>query len=213
LEGARLEADAGTRDLIFLDESGFAPTMPTGYTWSRTGQRAAVPREDTKDRRVNVLGALIAGTAPDLVWEHAPGKIDAAVLLEFVCSKLAGLPPRRGRVITGRGRHRHRAAGLAAVPPVHGCAGQRLCARRQGVQGPPQPACEDRGRPVLPPAAQPRAQRHRTHLALRQVRGLSQRAYTKPRAKLLRPGCGEGAPELEPHVPHHSANAWRTASM
>ncbi|MET7726623.1 MULTISPECIES: transposase [Streptomyces] len=66
--------------------------MPTGYTWSRTGQRAVVPREDTKGRRVNVLGALITGTAPDLVWEHTPGKIDAAVLLEFVCSKLAGLP-------------------------------------------------------------------------------------------------------------------------
>jgi hypothetical protein len=66
--------------------------MPTGYTWSRTGQRAVVPREDTKDRRVNVLGALITGTAPNLVWEHTPGKIDAAVLLEFVCSKLAGLP-------------------------------------------------------------------------------------------------------------------------
>ncbi|MGW4984136.1 transposase [Streptomyces mirabilis] len=40
-----------------------------------------------------------------------------------------------------------------------------------------------------------------------------QRAHTRPRAKPLRPGCGEGAPELEPHVPHHSANAWRTASM
>lgn len=31
------------RDLYFLDESGFAPTMPTGYTWSRAGQRAVVP--------------------------------------------------------------------------------------------------------------------------------------------------------------------------
>ncbi|MFD8749550.1 hypothetical protein ACFV0O_00980 [Kitasatospora sp. NPDC059577] len=38
------------RDLYFLDQSGFAPTMPTGYTWSRAGQRAVVPREDKKDR-------------------------------------------------------------------------------------------------------------------------------------------------------------------
>ncbi|WP_254708364.1 NucA/NucB deoxyribonuclease domain-containing protein [Streptomyces lunaelactis] len=84
LADLRMEADAGTRDLIFLDESGFAPTTPTGYTWSRVGQRAVVPREDTKNRRVNVLGALIVGTAPDLLWERTPGKIDAAVLLEFV---------------------------------------------------------------------------------------------------------------------------------
>ncbi|MFJ8028865.1 IS630 family transposase [Streptomyces sp. NPDC096311] len=92
LEDLRTEAAAGTRDLIFLDESGFAPTMPTGYTWSRTGQRAVVPREDTRDRRVNVLGSLFVGTAPDLLWECAAGKIDAGVLLEFVCSELAGLP-------------------------------------------------------------------------------------------------------------------------
>ncbi|WP_053663847.1 transposase [Streptomyces sp. MMG1121] len=87
-----MEADAGTRDVIFLDESGFAPTMPTGYTWSRAGQRAVVPREDTRGRRVNVLGALMVGTQPDLLWERTPGKIDAAMLLEFVCSRLAGLP-------------------------------------------------------------------------------------------------------------------------
>jgi hypothetical protein len=87
-----MEADAGTRDVIFLDESGFAPTMPTGYTWSRTGQRAVVPREDTRNRRVNVLGARIVGTAPDLLWERTPGKIDAAMLLESACSRLAGLP-------------------------------------------------------------------------------------------------------------------------
>jgi transposase len=87
-----MEADAGTRDVIFLDESGFAPTMPTGYTWSRIGQRAVVAREDTRNRRVNVLGALVVGTDPELLREHTPGKINAAVLLEFVCSRLAGLP-------------------------------------------------------------------------------------------------------------------------
>lgn len=32
------------------------------------------------------------GTGPDLSWEHTPGKIDAKVLLEFVCCRLAGLP-------------------------------------------------------------------------------------------------------------------------
>ncbi|MFF4446075.1 transposase [Streptomyces sp. NPDC001502] len=80
------------RDLYFLDESGFAPTMPTGYSWSRAGQRAVVPREDKKGRRVNVLGALAVGRHADLLWEKTCGKIDAAMLLEFVCTKPAGLP-------------------------------------------------------------------------------------------------------------------------
>ncbi|MBP5891975.1 transposase [Streptomyces scabiei] len=87
----RLEANAGRRDLIYLDESGFAPTMPTGYTWSRVGQRAVVPKEDTQGRRVNVLGAKIVGTEPDLLWQRTDGKIDATVLLDFVCVRLAGL--------------------------------------------------------------------------------------------------------------------------
>ncbi|MER6567484.1 transposase [Streptomyces sp. NPDC001093] len=51
-----------------------------------------VPREDKSDRRINVLGALVVGADPDLCWEHTPCKIDAAVLLEFVCCRLAGLP-------------------------------------------------------------------------------------------------------------------------
>lgn len=48
-----MQVDADTRDLVFLDESGFAPAVPTGYCWSRAGQRAAVPPEDTHGRRAN----------------------------------------------------------------------------------------------------------------------------------------------------------------
>ncbi|CAM5236851.1 hypothetical protein SSPIM334S_04705 [Streptomyces spiroverticillatus] len=87
----RQAAYAGERDLIFIDESGFAPTMPTGHTWSRVGQRAVAPKEDTRNRRVNVLGARIVGMEPDLLWQRTDGKIDAAVLLDFVCARLAGL--------------------------------------------------------------------------------------------------------------------------
>lgn len=87
----RQAAYAGERDLIFLNESGFAPTMPTGYTWSRIGGRAVVPREDTRNRRINVLGAKIVGIEPDLLWQRTSGKINADVLLEFVCKRLAGL--------------------------------------------------------------------------------------------------------------------------
>ncbi|MFG2586164.1 hypothetical protein [Streptomyces malaysiensis] len=86
----RQAAHAGERDLIFLDEFGFAPTMPTSCTWPRIGRRAVVPRKDTRNRRVNVLGAKIVGIEPDLLWQHICGKIDARTLLEFVCARLAG---------------------------------------------------------------------------------------------------------------------------
>ncbi|MFE4861221.1 IS630 family transposase [Streptomyces sp. NPDC056670] len=100
LEDLWLDAHAGVRDLYFLDESGFAPTMPTGYTWSRAGQRAVVPREDKEGRRVNVLGALCVGAHSDLIWERTCGKIDAVMLLEFVCTSLARLPG--GAAVLGR---------------------------------------------------------------------------------------------------------------
>ncbi|GAA2359443.1 IS630 family transposase [Streptomyces violaceusniger] len=37
LEDLRLAADTGVSDMYILDESGFAPTMPTGNTWPRQG--------------------------------------------------------------------------------------------------------------------------------------------------------------------------------
>jgi hypothetical protein len=88
----RLGAHGGVGDLYFLDEAGFAPPMPTGYTWSRVGERAVVPREDKRGRRVNVLGSLSVGRGADLVWEVTCGKVEAGMLLEFVCTRLAGLP-------------------------------------------------------------------------------------------------------------------------
>ena len=85
--------EAGLCDLYYLDESGFAPTLPTGYTWARVGTRALVWDEPPQGRRLNVLGALAPGEAsPRLVWTCPPGKIDSAVLLEFVWREVAGLP-------------------------------------------------------------------------------------------------------------------------
>jgi transposase len=98
--------------VYFLDESGFAPTMPTGYTWSRAGGRAVVPREDKKDRRVNVLGALSTGPDADLIWDKTSGKVDAPMLLEFVCRRLAQLPG--GAAALALAAH----AADGAAPPV-----------------------------------------------------------------------------------------------
>ena len=52
------EAAAGERDLYHLDESGFAATLPTSYTWAREGTRPLVPYEAPQGRRVYVIGAL-----------------------------------------------------------------------------------------------------------------------------------------------------------
>jgi transposase len=83
-------------DLLFLDQSGFAPTLPTGYTWGRRGRRAVVPDEAPQGRRVNVVGAFAPcdPAGPRLLFEtrrKAQGRYDAAAHLAFV-RRVAGLP-------------------------------------------------------------------------------------------------------------------------
>jgi DDE superfamily endonuclease len=86
-------ADLGVIDLFYLDESGFAPTLPGGYTWARKGARALVRDEPPQGRRLNVLGALAAGgAAPGLIWTEPAGRLDGAAFLEFVWREVAGLP-------------------------------------------------------------------------------------------------------------------------
>ncbi|WKK24069.1 IS630 family transposase [Streptomyces olivoreticuli] len=93
LEGLRLRSEVGVEDLYYLDECGFSPTLPTGYTWARTGTRVVVRREDTKNRRVNVIGALNnTGPEPELVWMAVEHRLDAAMVLDFVCAQIARLP-------------------------------------------------------------------------------------------------------------------------
>jgi transposase len=84
------------RDLYHLDESGFAPTLPTSYTWAREGIRPLVAYEAPQGRRVNVIGALAAvGPTPRLVWtsrQSGQGRLDSAAFLDFVVRQVAGLP-------------------------------------------------------------------------------------------------------------------------
>jgi hypothetical protein len=86
-------ADLGVIDLCYLDESGFAPTLPTSYTWARAGTRALVWDEPAQGRRLNVLGALaVGGPDPGLVWTAPTGRLDSAAFLEFVWRDVAALP-------------------------------------------------------------------------------------------------------------------------
>jgi transposase len=99
LELARLKRRArlGQIDLWYLDQAGFAPTLPTGYTWARIGVRKVVRYEAPEGRRVNAVGALAphGPGGPRLVFEtrrKEQGRYDAAAHLRFVREAVAGLP-------------------------------------------------------------------------------------------------------------------------
>lgn len=132
------EARAGRRDLYYLDESGFAPTLPTSYTWAREGTRAVVPYEAPQGRRVNVIGALAPdGARPRLVWasrRSGQGRLDSAAFLDFVSRDLAGLPATPDALPPSYVRRRpctivldnysvHRSAAVKAATPALARAG------------------------------------------------------------------------------------------
>ncbi|MEV6205701.1 transposase [Kitasatospora sp. NPDC051914] len=115
-------------ELYYPDEAGFAPTLPTGYTWARRGTRALVLQEGTCGRRVNALGALrIDGPDPQLVFRTTTGKITADVLLDFLCTHIADLP-------AGRDTLPARPAVRSHPEVAHRGAGQCIRARQPGRQ-------------------------------------------------------------------------------
>lgn len=129
---------AGLCDLWYLDESGFAPTLPTGYTWARVGTRALVWDEPPQGRRLNVLGALAPfGADPALVWTAPNGKIDSTVILDFLWRDVAGLPAPPAQLPAGFRRSRpcvvvldnasaHTSTAVKAVAPLLAAAGVTL---------------------------------------------------------------------------------------
>ena len=111
----------GAVDLCYLDEAGFAPTLPTAYSWSVVAERLEVPYEAPEGRRVNAIGAYFshgpqAGEFHHQSWASLPksrakkqpptlaeqaaahqlqpeevGRIDSERLLSFIW-KIAGRP-------------------------------------------------------------------------------------------------------------------------
>jgi hypothetical protein len=107
--------------LCHLDEAGFAPTLPTTYSWSVVGERLQVAYEAPEGRRVNAVGAYFshgpqAGEFHHQSWASLPksrakkqpptlaeqaaahqlqreevGRIDGERLLAFIW-KIAGRP-------------------------------------------------------------------------------------------------------------------------
>ena len=65
LDNLRDKAAAGRLHLYYLDESGFAPSLPLGYSGTLPGERKRVPYEYPQGRRVNVLATYAPyGPAP-----------------------------------------------------------------------------------------------------------------------------------------------------
>ena len=83
----------GELDLFCLDKTGFSPSLPPTYTWTRPGVRPVVPYENPQHRRVNTLAALaVPGPhrhAP-LTWQTAPRAWKAEHLLNFLRQTLPG---------------------------------------------------------------------------------------------------------------------------
>ncbi len=182
-------------DVWRLDESGFAPTLPTGSTWARTGTRALVWDEPPQGRRLNVVGALaVAGAAPGLVWASPSGKLDSAAFLDFVWRNVAALPAqlplgyRRARpcviVLDNYSVHRS-AAGKAAqvdlervgvgfyylpqsrVQPHRSVVAPRQVRRPAGTQPPDVRGVADSGRGRLGSPCPPAQRGHRFDDVLR----------------------------------------------
>jgi putative transposase len=85
-------AEAGLLDLLYLDECGFAPSLPTGYSWSLPGQRKRVCYEYPQGRRVNVLATYRPfGDSPRLAATAFERTLNSEDLLEY----LRGLPEAR----------------------------------------------------------------------------------------------------------------------
>jgi putative transposase len=75
----------GRLTLYYLDECGFAPTLPTGYSWALPGQRKRVKYEAPQGRRVNAMAALRPyGRSPRLEVFTAERTWDSYDLLGFL---------------------------------------------------------------------------------------------------------------------------------
>ena len=57
LANLKAKAAAGSILLYYLDECGFSPTLPVGYSWALPGRRKFVRYEAPQGRRVNALAA------------------------------------------------------------------------------------------------------------------------------------------------------------
>jgi len=121
-----LKGQARTKliELYYLDEAGFAPTLPVGYTWAREGVRAIVPYEAPEGRRVNAIGALApfgdVGDEPRLAYATRCTSFKGQDVLEFIWKQVGRMSTPVGEVPEGFERARRCVVVLDNYSPHHG---------------------------------------------------------------------------------------------
>jgi len=109
--------------LYYLEECGFAPTLPTAYSWSLQGQRKRIDYESPQGRRVNAMAAYRPyGTSPRLEVFTAERTWDSCGFLGFLEALPRAAVP-RVVVLDNAGLHtshvvRQAQRGLSTCPPV-----------------------------------------------------------------------------------------------
>ncbi len=85
LDNLKARAAAGSVALYYLDECGFSPTLPVGYSWCLPGERKFIRYEAPQGRRVNALAAYRPfGRRPRLEVFTAERTWDAHDLIGFL---------------------------------------------------------------------------------------------------------------------------------
>ena len=88
-------AESGLAELFYLDECGFAPSLPTGYSWCLPGQRKLVCYEYPQGRRINVLATYNPfGPAPKLAAAAFERTLTSDDLWEYLQALPASKVPR-----------------------------------------------------------------------------------------------------------------------
>jgi transposase len=106
LDNLQRRADAGLLELYYLDEVGFAPSLPTGYSWALPGERKWVKYEYPQGRRVNALAAYRPyGPAPWLGAQPFERTLTSEDLLAYLKERLPGAAVPRVVVLDNASLH------------------------------------------------------------------------------------------------------------
>ena len=105
---------AGRLRRFYLDESGFAPSLPTGYSWSLPKQRKRVRHEYPQGRRVNALAIYEPlGPLPRLDAVPFERTLTSDDLLAYLRERLPAADVPRVVVLDNAGIHTSKAVKAA----------------------------------------------------------------------------------------------------
>jgi putative transposase len=98
----------------YLDECGFSPSLPTGYSWCLAGQRKRVKYESPQGRRVNAL-ATYEPFAPTPALNAVPFErtLTSDDLLAYLRERLPAAEVPRVVVLDNAGMHTSKAVRAA----------------------------------------------------------------------------------------------------